>query len=530
MQTTLVPFDQVPQFSPKDVAYASGHPNLRPFFKYDVALDQFPSIINDKKKEQTDRATLVRVLQKQHAGLQRSLAVQKNINALLDENTFTVTTAHQPSLFTGPLYYVLKVASTIHLATLLNKTYPQYRFVPVFINGGEDHDFEEVNHAHIFGKTINWKNKESGSVGKMKVDTLKAPLTELKEILGESERAKEIYSVFERAYTSHKTYAEATNHLVHELFGKFGLLGLNTTDPELKALFAPITEEELFEQPSQQFIEKAQKQLTEAGFSGQAHAREINLFYLRDQIRNRIVLEDETYKVLDTDYTFSRKALLQELEEHPERFSPNVVLRPLYQELILPNLAYIGGGGEISYWLERKEQFDHFSINFPMLIRRNSVLWIDKGSQKKMEKNGLELHDLFRNTEVLLQEYVRKNTENEINLTEEKAQLETIFDQIAQKAVETDPTLEKKVLAENAKILNSVEKLEERLMRAEKQRYETALNQIRSLKDKLFPNNGLQERHDNFLNFYLKHGPAFFDILVEHLNPLQKGLVVILDE
>ena len=116
--------------------------------------------------------------------------------------------------------------------------------------------------------------------------------------------------------------------------------------------------------------------------------------YLRDQIRNRIIQENDQYKVLDTDYVFTEKEILDELKTHPERFSPNVVLRPLYQELVLPNLAYIGGGGEIAYWLERKEQFEHFGINFPMLIRRNSVLWIDKNSQNKI--SGISIDYLIK--------------------------------------------------------------------------------------------------------------------------------------
>ncbi|MCB0632078.1 MAG: bacillithiol biosynthesis BshC, partial [Lewinella sp.] len=206
------------------------------------------------------------------------------------------------------------------------------------------------------------------------------------------------------------------------------------------------------------------------------------------------------------------------------------VIRPLYQEYILPNLAYIGGGGEIAYWLERKSQFAHFGINFPMLIRRNSVLWIDKGNAKKLDKLGLKVADLFTETETLIKEYVKANSENELSLKEEKRQLHTIFEGIVEKIKEVDPTLVKTVKAEAANQMNSLQGLEARLLKAEKQRHEIELNQIRGLKEKLFPGNGLQERKDNFLNFYLRYGNSFFETLMGELDPLEEGFVVVVDE
>eukprot|EP00903_Cladosiphon_okamuranus_P000206 g206.t1 len=290
--------------------------------------------------------------------------------------------------------------------------------------------------------------------------------------------------------------------------------------PELKRLFIPIMEEELFQQPSQAFVEKAQQELEAAGFSGQAYARDINLFYLRDGLRERIELNDGKYQVLNTDYAFTREEIKQELHSHPERFSPNVIMRPLYQEKVLPNLAYIGGGGELAYWLERKEQFAHFGLNFPMLIRRNSLLWLDKGTVKKMSKLELEVEDLFVETEALLKQFVKSQTDNELTIAEEKAQLEALFTSIADKARDIDPTLAKAIEAEYTRQAKSVDNLEGRLMRAEKQKHEIALNQIRKLKEKLFPNNGLQERYDNFLNFYTRYGHDFISTLIEVLNPL----------
>jgi bacillithiol biosynthesis cysteine-adding enzyme BshC len=301
-------------------------------------------------------------------------------------------------------------------------------------------------------------------------------------------------------------------------------------EAELKRLFIPHMEKEIFESFSLPFVTKTQEALDEVGFGDQAYARAINLFYLRDQVRARIDKDGDQFTVIDTQYSFSEAELRKELQDHPERFSPNVVMRPVYQEVIFPNLAYIGGGGELAYWLERKSQFEAFGINFPMLIRRNSALWVDKGSNKRLGKLGLSIHDLFQDTESLLKLFVKNNTENEIKLNEEKAELEAILLRISEKAKEVDPSLEGKVLAENAKIIKSVENLEGRLMRAEKQRYEISLNQIRTLKEKFFPNDGLQERYDNFLGLYLKHGSDLFEILKAELNPLEEGMVIFVED
>ncbi|MEM1214968.1 MAG: bacillithiol biosynthesis cysteine-adding enzyme BshC, partial [Bacteroidota bacterium] len=375
--------------------------------------------------------------------------------------------------------------------------------------------------------TIEWHNDESGAVGDMQTTSLQAPLAALEEILGSSERAQAAFAELSAAYTRHATYGAATIDYVHTLFGEEGLVVLSMNTPLLKRAFIPLAKQELLAQSSQPLVEKAQAELAEAGFSGQAYARDINLFYLREGLRERIENNGEVYEVLTTDYRFTETEILTELEQHPERFSPNVVMRPLYQELILPNLAYVGGGGELAYWMERREQFAHFGINFPVLVRRNSLLWLDSGSVKRMQKLDLSVSDLFQDADALVRQYVETTTDHELTIAEEKAQLETLFQSIANKARAIDPTLAKAIEAEYTRQAKSVDNLEGRLLRAEKQKHETALNQIRSLKDKLFPDNGLQERHDNFLNFYVRYGRDFLTQLIEVLDPLEEGFVVV---
>jgi len=529
MQVCKIPFDQIPQFSARDVAYYHEDPRLRPFYKYPARMEAFADVLADKSKAETPRALLAEILTEQYASIDHPEPALEQIRKLLSPNTFTLITAHQPSLFTGPLYYVLKIISTINLARELSTQYPDYQFVPVFVTGGEDHDFEEVNHLHLFNKTLTWESGETGSVGMMRTESIRPVLEELKTILGDSPNAQKAFALLERAHQKHDRYADATIELVHGLFGKSGLVVANMSHPELKKTFVPVMLSEILDQVSHPIVQQTIEQLNEAGFEAQANPREINFFYLLPQKRERIVFEDGVFKVLNTDLTFAPDAMRAEIENHPERFSPNVIMRPLYQESVFPNLAYIGGGGEIAYWLERKAQFEHFGINFPMLIRRNSAMWIDRGLCKKMNKFGLTVRDLAGDEEALIKNYVRENAAGELSLNDEKAALHAIFEQIAQKAQVTDPTLVSRVWAEHAKQLKSLESVESRLIRAEKQKQEVAINQIRGVREKLFPGNGLQERRENFLTFYVRYGEAFFDALMAHLHPLEKGLVVFKD-
>ncbi len=523
-------YASIPQCSTIDVAYVGDYPALRPFFKYRPGLESFSEVIKDKSKEKINRKVLVEVLTEQYQQYSPAEPVFENIASLRNDNTFTVVTAHQPCLFTGPLYYIFKIVSAVNLARQLKAAYPDYNFVPVFISGGEDHDFEEINHCHLFGRTLTWESQEAGPVGRMSTASLAPVLSELKAVLGEQEQAKALYTRIATIHKAHPEYGTAACHLAHDLFKEQGLVVLNTFDARLKQLFIKEMKEEILEQVSRPLINSTIEKIIEAGYHPQATPREINFFYLGDGIRERIVWEDDRFLVLNTGINFSRMEMEAEIENHPERFSPNVVMRPLFQEKILPNLAYIGGGGELAYWLERKSQFEHFGINYPMLVRRSSAMWIDRSTARKLNKLGFSVEDIWDDTDTLIRKYLGENASVEIELNEEKKAVESIFSELADKTKQLDPSLVKTVLAEQAKVMKSLGSLEARLIRAGKQKHETAVKQIRTVKEKLFPRNGLQERHDNFIPFYLKYQEDFFRVLLDNLHPLEKKFVVVVDE
>lgn len=529
MKIEKIPFAALPQISKTDRSYSEQNEILKKYYKYSVDIQSFKKVIEDKSKEKTDRLTLVETLKRQFQNLHKTQnTLPENIEKLASEQTFTVTTAHQPSLLTGPLYFIYKIFSTIRLAENLKKAYPDQYFVPIFVIGGEDHDFEEVNNTTLFNKKIVWENTEKGSVGMMKTDTLQAVLAELKAVLGNSETAENIYQIIENAYTKNAIYHDATQALLYDLFGKYGLLVLNMNDTALKRLFVPLMQHEVKTNFSKKYVLETQNALEADGFKAQAFARDINLFYMREGLRERIVFENDVYTALNTDYKWtSQAALLAEINDTPQYFSPNVVLRPLYQELVLPNLAYIGGGGELAYWLERKTQFESVGINFPMLIRRNSVLWLDKNTRERLDKFSLQVIDLAGDIDIFIKEYVKKQATDTLDFSAEKQGLEAVFTAVLEKALATDASLEKAILAEKTKQLQSLDALESRIHKAEKQKHETALNQIKTLAQKMYPNGGLQERVENFLPIYIKNGASFFDVLYQNLDPLEQGFLVI---
>jgi len=529
MNITTFDFKDIPQFSDTDKAYTLGDKSLRPFYEHEVTLEAFEKVIAQKNFEESKRHILVEELGKQYEGVAASTATLANIEKLKEANCYTIITAHQPNLFTGPLYSIYKIISTINLVEKLSKQYPEQQFVPIFWTGEEDHDFEEVNHLNLFGKRLTWEDKQGGSVGQYSVDSLRSVLDQTKEILGGGEQAQIVAGKLEEFYGNASSYSEAVKHFLNWIFGRYGLVIANAGTAGFKAQMIPLFKDELLHQSSKTIIAKTVLDLEAAGYQQQAHARDINLFYLSPNKRSRIVKEGNQYEVLDTNLRFSEAEILEELEKNPQNFSPNVVLRPLFQESIFPNLAYIGGGGEIAYWLERKTQFEHYQVPFPMLIRRCSVLWIPKGMTKLMSKLNIQTKQLFEDTHQLSKQYVLDNTEEELSLNQELEALNSVFEQIMAKAKRVDPALEPGVLGQQKQMQKAVENLEQRLIRSEKKKNETSMQQIQKLKDNLFPNNGLQERSDNFLGFYSRYGNLFLDTLKENLDVLDKKMVVIED-
>lgn len=526
MVHSKIPFEQISALSHKDVFYQLHADQLQDFYQFSPDKHGLSEAIKHRWQHKVDRTLVYEVLIEHYQNGTTSEKQAENIKNLLSEDCFTITTAHQPCLLGGPAYYFYKICSTIHLCRSLKASHTDLDFVPIFVNGSEDHDFDEVKSIFLFGKSVEWQHQPGGSVGRFTTEGLLEACQVVAEILGNSPIAIELMDKIFSSLRQAKTYNEFVFLWLNSLFRDYGLLVLNMDDVRLKRAFLPILKKEIFQRISAPIVQKTQEALLEKAFKPQAFARDINVFYLTQNGRERIYFEDGQYHINNTEYVYSEKEMSQHVENHPENFSPNVVLRPLYQEYILPNIAYIGGGGEIAYWLERKKQFEAFGVFFPTLIRRNSVLLISPTIQKSIEKLGLNALDFLQEEATLITQYLQQQTEANFSLDTEISSIETLFEGVAHKAKAIDPTLEAFVMGESSKTVKAIENIAARLKRSAKQKEEVHVQQLQNIKSKLFPSNGLQERKDSFLQFWVSDA-QLLDKMIDVLNPLDKHFLFI---
>lgn len=503
------------------------------FDLYDFFPDKegFRNAIEAIQLEKYERALLVEVLAEQSRRVKNtSASTEKNIQLLSKENSFTVTTGHQLCLFTGPLYFIYKIFSVINLCEKLKQEFPDQHFVPVYWMASEDHDFEEVNHFNLFGKRIEWNSSDKGAVGNFRTGNLVEIKTKLKEILGEGPNSDFLTHLFENAYLKHDDLASATQFLVNELFGKYGLVVVDGNSKKLKQLFIPYLEKDVFENIPYNKVNSSIGKLKQLGYDAQVNPREINCFYMESGVRARIEKEGENYNVVGTDKKFTKTELQQFIKSSPEKISPNVVLRPCYQQFILPNVAYVGGPGELAYWLEYKEMFDELDLFFPVLTPRRTLTIIDNNTLSKIKKLGFSMENVFENEEGLVKLYIEKS-DNSFDLNEHKKAIEDLFRKISEETGKIDKTLNAAVEAEKQKNLNSISNLEQKTIRAIKAKLDTEVNQIKSIKAKLFPNGVPQERVENFSTYYNKWGVDFMSSLKENITyDLEKNKNIVIEE
>ena len=497
------------------------------FINRPFSQDNFASQMKEKQavftKEQ--RVVLVNQLNNQYDGIFRSTQLNDNIELLLNENTFTITTGHQLSLFTGPLYFIVKILHVIKMCKELKEAHPQQNFVPVYWMASEDHDFEEIQSMNIFNQQLKWDSVQAGPVGRFTLDNQFEEVKQHFSAFFSNAEVDEITEVV-KAYVG-KDFTAATRGLVHHFFNKYGLVIIDGDDVELKRSFSSIIKKELTEQFSYKAITETNIELEKVGVKIQVNAREINLFYIDKGIRTRIIKEGEFFRI-DGVGTYTLPEILELLNKNPEHFSPNAILRPVYEELIMPNICYVGGGGEISYWLQLKNIFEAAGVVYPLIQVRNSLMWIDNGTSKKMDKQDLSINDLFKSDDLLKKEFIEKNESESLDFGNIDTTLENLTSELSQLILNVETGLQQYANAEISKLNKQIEGIKSKLIKTSKSKHSGAMNNIEFIKSKLFPNNGLQERHANFFGFCAdgKVSPRI-EMLYAALEPFEKDLIVL---
>ena len=519
-------FEQTNAFSKIIIDYINNDERLSEFVTDFPSINDIEKIIETKQKESIDRKLLVQTIFQQYQHIEIDETFSKQIHALEDKQTFCIVTAHQLNIFGGPLYYIYKIAQTIATCNLLQKKYPSYQFVPIYWLGSEDHDFEEINHTYLYNKKIEWTDKQGGIIGNYDTASLQFLIEVLENLIKNQPFGKKLSSIFKDAYAS-KTLAEATRNWLHKLFGQYGLIVVDGNEKAFKQACSDIIKDDILQHSAYNIVAETIHKMEQKGYKHQAMPRQINLFYIDKNSRERIEFdaEKQQYFILNTDKVFSKEEILSELKNYPEKFSPNVILRPLFQQKILPSLMYIGGGGEIAYWLQLKNLFDKSNIAFPQLIVRNSALIITRQQKERLEKLNIPITQIFHSLDDLKNNFIRQ--EKNISIEEEVKNIEQQFAIIQEKIKEIDASLVNYVGAEAQKTFKSTEHIEARIHKALKQKNETSLNQMEKIKNQLFPNNNLQERVDNFSAYYADFGQQFIEMLIAEFDVYQKQFLVI---
>ena len=528
MKIAQLPFEKTGFFSKIMVDYLAQKESIQPFYHHFPSIEGFQKQLKEKETSfaQSTRTLLSESLQKQYEGFDISEKTQEHIEILKLPNTYTVATGHQLNLFTGPLYFLYKIFSTINLAEQLSQEFPDKNIVPVYWMATEDHDFEEINYFHFQGKKVKWHPDEGGAVGRFTTTGLSEVFKEFSNHLGNSKNALKLKNLFSEGYLQQQNLADATRYVANELFKEYGLVILDGDDLSLKQLFAPIVKEELTHQTSFKAVSETILKL-EKSYKIQVNPREINLFYLNKGSRERIIFKDGSYKINHTELRFTKEEILNEVDQNTLAFSPNVIMRPLYQEVVLPNLCYIGGGGEIAYWLELKAYFEHVGVPFPILLLRNSVQIVSTKQQQKLDALQVTHEELFLEQQELISKKVIENTEIEANFEAKMKFLKNQFSELKQIAEKTDRSFIGAVSAQEKKQLNGLKNLQKRFLKAEKRRQKDWVDRIVELQNQLLPNHSLEERQRNFSEYYLAYGPEFLKVLKTSLQPLDSRFTLI---
>jgi bacillithiol biosynthesis cysteine-adding enzyme BshC len=522
-----IAYSSTTSFSKIVTDYIDDNSALQPFYKHEVSIQGIKNAITQRQGFNTDRKLLTQVLQEQYKDVELTALQKDNIALLEQDNCFTITTAHQPNIFTGPLYFIYKILHAIKLAAYCKEQLPKYNFVPVYYMGSEDADLEELNHIHINCEKYEWQTNQTGAVGRMKVDDnlLKLIDTIAGQLLVQP-FGNEIISALKNAYQGNSTIEQATFNFVNYLFATYGLIILLPDNKLLKQSFAPVIKKELQEQFSHTAVAETVAAFP-AQYKVQASGRELNLFYLKEDRRERIEKVSGQWSVVKSTIQFMEEELLTELTNYPERFSPNVILRPVFQETILPNVAFIGGGGELAYWLELKKVFEDVQVPYPVLVLRNSFLIIDEQQQLLAKKLELSSIDLFLTTENLLTNLVKKESDKQLQLQGEKEALQSVYDEIKKVITTIDTSLLKHTDALQNKAINKLTALEKKMLKAEKKKFEAQKRQLEKLRQQLFPKNNLQERVESVLPFYAKWGSASIENLLHASSPLNQQFTLL---
>ena len=539
-------YSKLPNFNSLFLDYISGdeekYKKLKPFFNsYFKENEDFFKVIDDKihnynTNRYFDKNALIDILKRQNMSFGGSEKTVSNIELLKKEDTFAVVTGQQVGLYTGNLYTILKTITTIKLADNLNERFPQFKFVPVFWLESEDHDLEESNHINLVNRENelvrlgfetesqdedDTSKKSMKPVGNIKFDNLIEGINQqLKDALISTDFRDKIVEKISSFYHEGNDFKTAFAQFMNWIFGEYGVVFVDPSENEIKKLLTPVFEKELTTSPRLcEAVINTSAEL-EKNYDLQVKPKVINLFFLHNG--NRLLIEpreNNRYALRNSKRRFGQEELLNILFENPELFSPNVVLRPICQDYLLPTVAYVGGPSEISYFAQLKPAYAHYDITMPVIYPRASVSILEAKISKFMHNYDVSFEEIF-NHKALVTKVVNKLSEVKIDDEISKAQDEfnKVFYDLKNMTAKVDQTLLNAVESMKEKLNQNIEMFKGKLINAQAKKSDTTTSQIEKVTNNIYPGSNLQERVINITYFLNKYDTAFIKRLFDEID------------
>lgn len=513
--------------------YVGEFAKVRTFYETDFhSLQNFPKHAEQIKGQFKHRTEVAEVLMDQNRQIGAGDKTLENIGLLREPNTFAIVTGQQVGILGGPLYTIYKTVTAIRLADRLSSTFPELKFVPVFWLEGEDHDFEEVNKVAVLnadhtpveveypvkGKPV---QKNAGAVGEIRFNgSLDLFFERLQKALPNSEFKEPLFSILKGAYSPAATFNSSFARLMNALFESAGLVFISSNDRRLKQLLIPIFLKEIEGYPrvSQLIIQRSAE--LEERYHAQIKTKAMNLFMFFKGGRYFIEPRENDFGLRGIRQYFQKEELLNIVNQTPERISPNVALRPICQDTLLPTLAYVGGPSEIAYFAQLKSVYSYFDMTMPIIYPRASVTIYEEKFERILEKYQLELREFFGDSERVMRKVVELISEVKIDemFTDAVRRTNELMAEMKYGLNYVDSTLMGPLESTRAKIESHLLVLKEKVVEAQARKHDIALRQVRKVAQSMKPNAMLQERVLNFSYFMNKYGLDFINRLVQEVE------------
>lgn len=530
----FINFGDIPKNQNLFLDYIYEFENVAEFYRYNFRdKEKYPEIFKSiLKKKASSNFKISEIISNQYKRYNSlSDKTKKNIKLLESPKTLAVITGQQLGILSGPLYTIYKIITAIKLSSQLNERYTDFNFVPVFWMESDDHDFNEVHQINILNNEnnlVNIKYKEDvsddairASVGNLIFDeSINEFFNQLELNLRQTEFKSSIISKLREIYSTGKSFKESFRELLFWLFDEYGLIIFDPSTEEVKQTLKPIflTEINNFRVHTQKLVSVSAT--LEEMYHAQVKVKPVNLFYHIENGRYSIEPVDEIFKLRRKRKQFTKDEIILEINEHPERFSPNVLLRPITQDYLFPTAFYVAGPSEISYFAQIHPLYEFFEIEPPVIYPRSSATLVEKSVLTFMEKYDLTMRDVFLGIDHLKEKILSTVAENNIDLIFEDAtkNMNLIFDEIKEKLFAIDKTISDSTNRYREKVLFALNELKSKAEKAHESRFETIIRQISKLSNLLYPNENLQERELNYFYFANKFGQEFHKKLYDELS------------